>query len=102
MVNTYSQEGGKKIRKKEGSHCQHRKRDLSERARRILEAHCGPEHVLVAKPLANLAAAHGDLGDAATMRDLLERALGLEEEHYGPEHVDVAKTRKAKFVLTPG
>eukprot|EP00971_Amphidinium_carterae_P212418 4215447-Amphidinium_carterae.1 len=70
----------------------HKQRDYLERALRIEESRCGPEHPEVAKPLANLGNAYGSLGDASKQRDYLERALRIEESHYGEEHPEVAAT----------
>eukprot|EP00971_Amphidinium_carterae_P169315 3354608-Amphidinium_carterae.1 len=63
-----------------------KKRDYLERALQIKEAHYGPDHPEVARPLVNLGIAYGDLGDASKMRDYLESALRIEEAHYGPDH----------------
>ena len=68
------------------------KKDLLERALRIMEQHYGKDHPEVAKTLTNLGSAHGYLGDHRQKRDLLERALRIEEQHYGKEHPEVAVT----------
>ena len=68
------------------------RKDLLERALRILEQHYGKEHPQVATTLTNLGNAHGSLGDHRQQKDLLERALRIKEQHYGKEHPEVAIT----------
>lgn len=64
---------------------------LFERALPIFEKHYGSDHFEVAKLLANLSIAHGDLGDHKKKKELLEQALPIFEKYYGPDHPEVAK-----------
>ena len=57
---------------------------MLERALKIKEAHYGPDHPEVAKTLANLGNAYGELGDAAKSRHMLERALRIFESYGHP------------------
>ena len=71
------------------------KKDMLQRALRIVEAHYREDHYQVAIALSNLASpitlsnlanAHGVLGDPGTQKDLLQRALRILEAHYGGDH----------------
>ncbi len=63
-----------------------------ERTFKIVEAHYGKDHVMVARQLNDLGNAYGSLGDHVKQRDYLERALKIQEAHYGENHVNVAIT----------
>ena len=69
-----------------------RQKEMLERALRITQNHCGPDHREVAGILTNLANAHGHLGDHSQKKDMLEKALRMKEQYYNSEHVEVAIT----------
>jgi tetratricopeptide (TPR) repeat protein len=63
---------------------------LLERALRLRETACGPDHPAVATTLDHLALVVRDLGEPATARPLYEQALHINESVYGPDHPEVA------------
>jgi nucleoside phosphorylase/tetratricopeptide (TPR) repeat protein len=65
-------------------------RPALERALRIHEVTCGPDHPDVAADLNVLGQVLRDLGQPADARPLLERALRIREAVYGPDHPLVA------------
>ena len=65
---------------------------MLQRALKIQETHYGEDHYQVAITLANLAIAHGALGDPTTKKEMLQRALKIKETHYGEDHYEVAIT----------
>ncbi|PPK69862.1 FxSxx-COOH system tetratricopeptide repeat protein [Actinokineospora auranticolor] len=61
-------------------------RPLLERALRIVEVACGPEHPILAGYLNSLAMLLKDLDSLDAARSLLERAVRIDEAAYGPDH----------------
>ncbi|CAE7605797.1 nphp3 [Symbiodinium sp. KB8] len=68
------------------------KKEMLERALKLLEQHCGSVDPEVAITLVNLGSAHESLGDYKMAKEMLGRALKIEEHHYGLDHPVVAKT----------
>ena len=62
------------------------------RALEMDERNYGPDHVMVAITLGNLAGAEGDLGNTERKEELLQRALNIFEQRYGSDHITVATT----------
>ena len=56
-----------------------RQKELLDRALKILEGFYGHDHPEVAKTLAILGSAEGDLGNAARKKELLDRALKIKD-----------------------
>ncbi|WCR53664.1 MAG: hypothetical protein PG981_000686 [Wolbachia endosymbiont of Ctenocephalides orientis wCori] len=57
---------------------------MLEKALVIKERHYGPDHFEVAKTLANLGTAYGDLGNHNKQKELLERAIPIFEKYNHP------------------
>jgi tetratricopeptide (TPR) repeat protein len=75
-------------------------RALLERALAITEAACGPNDLLVATRLNNLATVHQDLRQPEQARRLMERALAIEKAAYGPgDHNFVTSLNNLASVL---
>jgi hypothetical protein len=68
-------------------------RPYLERALLIREKTFGPDHLLVAQSLSNLAYYHALAGQYAPARPLLERAMAIRERSLGPSDPLVEDTR---------
>ena len=68
------------------------KKELLERALKIVEGFYGQDHPEVARTLMSLGNAEGSLGNADQKKKLVERALKIFEGFFGQDHPEVAKT----------
>ena len=69
-----------------------RAKSVLERALKIFEAACGPDHPEVARPVMNLGTVLQYLGDFEGAKKCHARALKIFEVAYGPDHPEVART----------